>query len=471
MSRYFVHLPPNGCPAFFWRRLSGFSGNLIQINLNLLAYVLGDDPQLLLPTDGNLISAENYRFGTGTFQNVDLQPFVYILNGENPARPRPLSIGPNLQRFLDDPLSGESMGLSFPFRDKDMKLGANGGGWFRNNDGDNSFHAGTDFNTSPEATFQVCAAADGQVLAKPASNSSGGGGAAIVLSHFTASGKEFRTIYQHLDMTSSPTGIILNANVSRGQLLGRTIGRTTADPDHIIHLHFGVAVLGPANRVNGVNVPELWYFIDPWGVYDFRLNNYLPPTGRVFESAILGAKHTIQWRARPPLRQMVSFSGGVFAAFELGTIYFSPDGQNLGGGGNTTAVYDGSQKVRAITPYQNGVLTAFTGEGVYLSLDGKNLGGGGNTTRVYSGSQQVVAMIPYQTAVLTAFSGGGIYLSPDGKNVGGGGNTTRVYSGSQQVIAMIPYQNAVVTAFSGGGIYLSPDGQNLGGGGNSKRVF
>jgi Peptidase family M23 len=427
MSRYFVHLPPSGCPAFFWRRLSRFAGELIQINLNLLAYVLGDDPQLLVPTDGNLIFADNYRFGTGTFQNVDLRPFAYTFKRDSPARPRPLSIGPKLQRFLDDPLSGESMGLSFPFRDKNIKLGRNGGGWFRDNDDDSAFHGGTDFVTSPQAVFNVCAAADGRVLAKPNSNSSDGSGAAIVLSHFTASGKEFRTIYQHLDMTSSPTAITVNANVSRGQLLGSTIDKTTADPDHIIHLHFGVAVLGPAKQVNGVNVPQLWYFIDPWGVYDFRRNNYLSPTGGIFESPILGAKHTIQWRARPPLRQMVPASDGVIAAFELGTIYFSPDGQNLGGGGNTTAVYDGSQKVCAITSYQNAVLTAFSGGGIYLSPDGQNLGGGGNTIRVYSGRQQVVAMIPYQNAVLTAFSGGGIYLSPDGQNLGRGVNSVTVF--------------------------------------------
>ena len=51
----------------------------------------------------------------------------------------------------------------------------------------------------------------------------------------------------------------------------------------------------------------LWYFIDPWGVYDYcehegRSNtNYLPPENQpaIFQSMIAGAVHPPQWRTQP----------------------------------------------------------------------------------------------------------------------------------------------------------------------------
>jgi hypothetical protein len=88
----------------------------------------------------------------------------------------------------------------------------------------------------------------------------------------------------------------LNGVVRRGQYLGRT------DPmESPLHLHFGVAVQvrNGLKVLNGVPIDSFWYFIDPWGVYDFRANNYLPETRRIFESSIAGAAHTVQWRAQP----------------------------------------------------------------------------------------------------------------------------------------------------------------------------
>ncbi len=35
VGRYFVHLPPDGSSAVYWRGLGGFAGELIQINLNI----------------------------------------------------------------------------------------------------------------------------------------------------------------------------------------------------------------------------------------------------------------------------------------------------------------------------------------------------------------------------------------------------------------------------------------------------
>jgi hypothetical protein len=175
--------------------------------------------------------------------------------------------------------------------------------------------------------------------------------------------------------------------------------------------------------------------------------------------------------------------------------YSSPDGTDLAGGGKTKRVYGNTPsealRVDRMIPYQNGVITAFynpsggSGGGIYLSPDGNNLGGGGNTKLAYTrpaGMLRVDAMIPYQNGVVTAFynpsggSGGGIYFSPDGNNLGGGGNTRRVGSSGVRVDALLSYGKGLLTAFyshrSGDswGVYLSPDGQNLAGGGSTTRV-
>jgi murein DD-endopeptidase MepM/ murein hydrolase activator NlpD len=284
MSRYFVHLPPDGTPAIYWRALSGFAGELIQINLNLLAHTMGDDPAMSLPTNAILVKPENYRFGNRPEDNVDLQPFAFSRPGDDPARPEALPIGPNLKRFLDDPLGGERMNLSLPFYDESIKLGQSGGGWFRNRNADNAYHAATDFNTPDGSVFDVCAAADGRLLAKASHR--------VVLSHHTPGGREFRTVYVHIDPTAVSHAV--GDTIRRGELLGRT--DPTTNP---VHLHFGVAVTAPAVTLGGVAVPALWYFIDPWGVYDLRDGNYLPADGPIFEADITGATHTVQWQAQP----------------------------------------------------------------------------------------------------------------------------------------------------------------------------
>jgi murein DD-endopeptidase MepM/ murein hydrolase activator NlpD len=293
MARYFVHLPSDGSPAIFWRRLAGFARQLIHINLNLLAHAVGDDPAALLPAGGKLVPPQDYvRFTADTSGGSTvipaLQPFAFTPKGGSSDQPQALPIaGTNLERFLDDPLRGERMDLSLPFYDEDIKLGTNGGGWFRNsNNNEKDFHGGTDFNTSPAAAFDVCAAADGSVLAMA--------GDCLVLSHTTANGRQFQTIYQHMNLSTTPHKE--KAPVRRGEFLGRT-----DSTQRTVHLHFGAAVQVSDGLVslNGVQIDEFWYFIDPWGVYDLRANHYLPTTGRIFESSIMGATHAIQWRAQP----------------------------------------------------------------------------------------------------------------------------------------------------------------------------
>jgi hypothetical protein len=129
--------------------------------------------------------------------------------------------------------------------------------------------------------------------------------------------------------------------------------------------------------------------------------------------------------APPELQFILAFDSGFIAGYEGNSLYYSPDGSNLRGGGNTERVYGPGQAVLDIIPYDTGVMTAFEQGGIYFSPDGRNLGGGGQTERRYVG-QTVVSMTGRDGGIETCFSGGGCYFSPDGHNPGGGGQTVRV---------------------------------------------
>ena len=296
MARYFVHLTPDGSPAHFWRPAGNFAGLTFHYNFNLLARAVGDDPTATLPAWADLVAPQEYDFGEGT---VKIQPFAYSPQGGNANRPEGLPIGQNLNRFLNDPLLGERLELSLPFYDEEVKLGPAGGGFFRKENDATAFHGGTDFNKRPRATFEVCAAAPGRVLARDGENGQHGG--TMVLAHLTPAGKEYRTLYQHLDITTVPRDLTIGVPVRRGQYLGQAIDVS------IIHLHFGVAAQGPSTRISGVVIPALWYFIDPWGIYDYYEHDsrshgsYLPPENLpdIYRSRIVGALHTIHWRSQP----------------------------------------------------------------------------------------------------------------------------------------------------------------------------
>ena len=75
MARYFVILPQDGSPGMYRRRLAGFAGESIHINLNLLAHAVGDDPATLLPVGARLAPAQDYfdypPGGVGTRSHAD----------------------------------------------------------------------------------------------------------------------------------------------------------------------------------------------------------------------------------------------------------------------------------------------------------------------------------------------------------------------------------------------------------------
>ncbi|HEX4606975.1 MAG TPA: hypothetical protein VH092_02095, partial [Urbifossiella sp.] len=219
--------------------------------------------------------------------------------------------------------------------------------------------------------------------------------------------------------------------------------------------------------------------------YSFGPGNY------IYENTPSGAQ--LVYDGSQQVVEMVALgNGGVDTLFSGGGVYYSPDGRNLAGGGNTVLASDSNQSVRQLIGAGGGVDTQFSGGAVFFSPDGRNLAGGGGSVVAYFGSQSVVQMVADRGGVDTLFSGGGVYYSPDGRNLAGGGNTQMlgsslapgyfvgpgssiylntpggavdVYDGSQQVVAMVALSNGGVdTLFSGGGVYYSPDGRNLGGG-------
>lgn len=97
-------------------------------------------------------------------------------------------------------------------------------------------------------------------------------------------------------------------------------------------------------------------------------------------------------------------------------------------------VYSGKQNLTALTVCRNGVFAAFDGGGVYYSPDGNNIGriaSDSKTEQVYSGKQFATAIACQKgtglngtDSVVVTFSEGGKYMSRDGKNVGTDGNGT-----------------------------------------------
>jgi len=157
----------------------------------------------------------------------------------------------------------------------------------------------------------------------------------------------------------------------------------------------------------------------------------------------------------------------VVALFPDGRAFYSPDGFNLGGGGNTVTAYNGSLQVKDIVGLSDGVLALLSNGSAYLSPDGQNLGGGGASVSAYRGSDQIAMLVQVGSGVDAVFANGSsAYYSPDGLNLGGGGNTVRIYAGSaqlQQIVAVGP-GDAVVALFAAGAAFYSPDNRDIGGG-------
>ena len=287
---YFVSDPVNS-DQFYWRVRQGFGGVTVLQNYNLLATVLGDQPTA--PKGHNLVGQETYRYANSG--SVRLQPFAYV---DRSGKKRGLRIGPALKKFLDNPLNGGKFNLSLPFIDERVALSdrsaalrvMNGSG------SDRIWHVAIDFDYSGNTRrgFDVVAPADGEVI--------GHTGSSMTIKHKASNGREFLTIYQHLDAGSVPRNL---RRVKRGQFIGRI-----ETPGGYAHLHFGVAVRGPSRIINGTKVPSLWYLIDPFGVYDYRRNlnsssnyNYLP--NNRLDRPLRGRRHAYVFLTNPPIGSLL----------------------------------------------------------------------------------------------------------------------------------------------------------------------
>jgi hypothetical protein len=125
------------------------------------------------------------------------------------------------------------------------------------------------------------------------------------------------------------------------------------------------------------------------------------------------------------LIRVFPFHGGCEVIYNTG-IYFSPDCQNLRGGGNTINAWQAPQAhwsfVRAMTVFHDCIYTAFN-SAIYRSCDGVNLGGGGNTVKLYEGApveSMQVTTVNGNEVLRTKFRNNPYYCDPSGDHPGGG---------------------------------------------------
>jgi hypothetical protein len=180
------------------------------------------------------------------------------------------------------------------------------------------------------------------------------------------------------------------------------------------------------------------------------------------------------------IESVVPVNGGVDTLFADGSVYFSPNGQNLGGGCSgsictTTAYSSAKVPVVAIVPAGGGVdAVLMTRQGIekaYFSPDGLDLGGGGNSVAIYSGGVSITQITPVDSSAVVAwFNDGAAYYSPNNRNIGGGGSTVSAYGGSIAIARIVKIGGGLLTQFQNNAVYLSPNGRNLGGGGSTVAV-
>ena len=191
--------------------------------------------------------------------------------------------------------------------------------------------------------------------------------------------------------------------------------------------------------------------------------------------------------------QMVSAGVGVDISLQndFGAIYFSRTGTNLAGGGNSVLVSEditGVYLASAGGGVDVNVTYSVAGQvytlGTYFSQDGLNLLGGGDTVSAGIGSRPITAMVSVAGGVDIQFAGatgnlnqyGSVYFSPDGRNLSGGGNSVLATDGSPPDYPLDPSQPpgssvyAIFPSFAGSDrftVYNSTTGRNLDGGGST----
>lgn len=171
----------------------------------------------------------------------------------------------------------------------------------------------------------------------------------------------------------------------------------------------------------------------------------------------------------PKVVRLAGNATAVVALFSNGQAFYSPDGFNLAGGGETAAAYDGNLQIINIEAVSGGIVSLLADGTVYRSPDGKNLGGGGATVKVNSGATRAIALAAVDHGVDVVFAApAGTWFSPDGFSISGGRGSVDLHAGDVEIKQLVPLDNgAVLTLFANGTVNYSPDNRYLGGGGNT----
>jgi len=324
----FVSDNVNGVDQFYSEGVESYGGIRFNKGLNLLATVLGDDPANQRQGNQQLVPTASFEIVGG---NVTIQPFAATVGGN--ARKFGLPYGARLKEFLYYPLGKAWFDLTLPFDDQNVALSDHSGAV--RTPGGSVFHFAIDFDYSSDTRhgFDIIAPADGIIEG----NSIPGGGSSMAIKHTAANGRQFLTYYQHLVPASNKLAV--GKPVKRGDKIGRVESRDADGNPAYTHLHFGVAVKGPARTINGVDVPEMWYEIDPFGVYDYRRNrdsdtayNYLP-------------NNTITRPVRGMLTRSVFRTNPIIGSLLLpeDCLSIDPGSLSVSRSGNTFQVVDGTR--------------------------------------------------------------------------------------------------------------------------------
>ena len=139
----------------------------------------------------------------------------------------------------------------------------------------------------------------------------------------------------------------------------------------------------------------------------------------------------------------------------------------MGGGGSSVfANGSGNLKVVDIVPVGAGVDALFSDGSVYFSPDGMHLGGGGSTVACLRWRSQDCQPDSRGRRRRCLFAGGGASISVRTASIwAAAGRAFNIYNQSTPILQIVPVGAGVVTLLKDGIAYFSPDNRDLGGGG------
>lgn len=152
---------------------------------------------------------------------------------------------------------------------------------------------------------------------------------------------------------------------------------------------------------------------------------------------------------------------GVVALFADGQAYFSPDGENLGGGGASVSAASAGSSIVAIAAASGGVVALLQDGTALFSPDGLNLRGGGSTVVTHAGNRDpITSIVSVGGGVDVVLASGGAYFSLNG---GVSANATVLYLGTPRLLQIVPVGpgDAVVARFEDSTVRYSAANRDL----------